>query len=167
MFIPSNCKDHLIKVDMGFKINPIYRQEKLCYFLPENIYYQKLIIVDGKANAIKDDARTIVITGEIEESNPIHFNIEIYPPLPGNASINTELVSLPFYPEINTEIVIRDNNTAYNFYHFSCIKIIHRPNALPYLQLRYLDHFYNTNVANVLRKWHPDGITLLDNIPHR
>ena len=27
-FIPANSKDHLIEVAMGFKTNPIYRQEK-------------------------------------------------------------------------------------------------------------------------------------------
>ena len=101
MFIPSNSNQQLIEVDMGFKNNPIYKQEKLCYFLPENIYYQKLVIVDGKANAVKDDARTIVITGETEESDPINFNIEIYPHLPDRSAIDAKFILLPFYPEIH------------------------------------------------------------------
>ncbi len=166
-FIPTNSNDHLIEVDMGFKINPIYRQEKLCYFLAENIYYQKLTIVDGKMNAIKDDARTMVITGEIEESNLINFNLEIHPPLPGKSTINAKFILLPFYPEINTEIVIRDNSLENIFYHFSCKKLIHKPGPLPYLQLRYLNNYSIANVATVLNKWHMNVITLLENIPHR
>lgn len=163
-FIPPNSKDYLIEVDMGFKINPIYRQEKLCYFLPENIYYQKLIIVDGKSNAIKDDARTIVITGCIEDSSLINFNIEIFPRLSEKSNINTAIISLPFYPEINTEIVIRDNSTLNTFYHFSCNKIIYKTGAPAYLQLRCLSNYHYTNLHTVLRKWHPNEITLLNNI---
>jgi hypothetical protein len=32
-----------------------------------------------KANAIKDDARTLVITGLAAANDPIPFNVEIYP----------------------------------------------------------------------------------------
>jgi hypothetical protein len=160
-FIPSNSKEHLIEVNLGFKMNPIYRQEKLCYFLPENIYYQKLSIVDGKMNAIKDDARTLVITGQVEESNPIRFNIAIHPPLQAKSNLEDGFILLPFYPEINTEIVIRNINT---FYHLCCTKVIHKSGSQPYLELRYLNHYYHTNLATVLRKWHPDGITVLHNI---
>jgi hypothetical protein len=167
VFIPPNSKDHLIEVDMGFKINPVFRQEKLCYFLPENIYYQKLSLVDGKMNAIRDDARTIVITGQVEESNLINFKVAMHPRLPEKSNIDTEFILLPFYPEMNTEIVIRDRSSENTFYHFSCNKIIHKAGALPYLELRCLNSYYHTNLATVLRKWHPNEITLLHNIPHR
>jgi hypothetical protein len=167
LFIPPNSKDYLIKVDLGFKINPIYQQKKLCWFLPENIYYQQLILIDGKANPVKDDARTIVITGETEEPNPIQFNVDINPSLPHDAGIDTEIISLPFYPELHTEIVIRGNTASNTFYHFACTKIIHRPASLPYLQLKYLGQYQHGNLAAVLRKWHPDEITKLDNITNR
>ena len=164
-FIPANSKDQLIEVDMGFNINPIYRQEKLCYFSPENIYYQKLSIVDGKMNPIKDDARTIVLTGETDGGNLIKFTIEVYPALPATASINQDFILLPFYPEINTEIVVKDSKIENNiFYHFSCIKIIHKANGVPYLQLRHLNNYNITNLAAVLRKWHSTDITMLENI---
>ena len=163
-FIPPNSRDQLIEVDLGFNINPIYRQEKLCYFLPEHIYYQKLIIVDGKMNAIKDDARTIVITGQAEESDVTNFNIEIFPRLPAQATIDTA-ISLPFYPELNTEIVIRDKHTTNTFYYFSCNKIIYKTGSLPCLQLRCLNSYYHSSLPMILRKWHPAEITELQNIP--
>jgi len=166
-FIPPNSKDHLMEVDMGFKTHPVYRQEKLCYFLPDNIYYQKLSIVDGKANAIKDDARTLVITGLAAANDPIHFNVEIYPRLPANADIDTANILLPFYPELNTEIVIRDSSTKDHFYHFSCTKVIHQAATLPCLQLRCLNHYNHNNLAAVLYKWYPNGIITLNNILDR
>jgi hypothetical protein len=164
-FIPPNSKDHLIEVDMNFTTNPIYRQEKLCYFLPANIYYQKLVIFDGKMNPIKDDARTLVITGKVEAADPIHFNVTIYPSLPANATIDTGAISLPFYPELNTELVIRDRDIPDNFYQFSCTKIIYSAGSLPQLQLRCMDHYKHRTLAAVLHKWHPGGITVLNNIP--
>jgi hypothetical protein len=164
-FIPSNSKDQLIEVDMGFRENPLFKQEKLIYFIPENIYYQKLAIADGKANFIKDDARAIVISGNTGENDLIPFNIEIYPSLPAAVNINRKTISLPFYPELNTEIVVRDTVAANMFYHFSCYKIIYKTGALPYLQLRCLGSYNHGNLATVLRKWHPAEIKSLENIP--
>jgi len=162
-FIPANSKDQLIEVDMGFKTNPVFRQEKLCYFLPENIYYQQLSLVDGKMNPIKDDARTLVITGCIEATNPVNFELEIFPRLPMNANINLQ-AALPFYPELNTGIVIRDNEKKDIFYHFTCNKVVYRPGRLPYLQLRCLDQYQHKNLAAVLHKWHPYPVKELINI---
>lgn len=163
-FIPANSKDQLMEVDMGFTINPVFRQEKLCYFLPENIYYQQLGLVDGKRNPIKDDARTLVITGRIEEPNPVNFELEIFPKLPANADINTLQISLPFYPELSTGIVIRDNSRKDIFYHFTCNKVVYRPGLLPCLQLRCLDEYQRKNLAAVLHKWHPCPVKELMNI---
>ena len=162
-FIPANSKEHLIEVAMGFKTNPIYRQEKFIYFLPDHIYYQQLTIVDGKMNAIKDDARTIVITGQLEIKDPIRFEVEIFPRLPASANIDTSAVFLPLYPELNSGLVIRDMIHKDIFYHFSCIKLIYR-SALPYLQLRCLDQYNHRNLGAVLNKWHPDTVTRLENI---
>jgi hypothetical protein len=163
-FIPANSKDQLIEVDMGFNTNPVFRQEKLCYFLSENLYYQQLILVDGKRNAIKDDARTLVVSGWIEEPNPVNFELDIFPALPVNADINRLQISLPFYPELNTGIVIRDNSRKDIFYHFTCNKMVYRPGALSYLQLRCVDQYQHKNLAAVLHKWHPYPIMELVNI---
>lgn len=163
-FIPFNSKDHLLEVDMGFKENPLYRQEKLVYFTQENIYYQKLAITDGRANFIKDDARTIIISGKPDESTSIQFRIDIYPSLPSAVNINRSGISLPFYPEVNTEIVIRDSVATDMFYQFSCYKIIYTT-QLPYLQLRCLAHYSYQNLANIFRKWHSTDIQSIENIP--
>lgn len=164
-FISTNNQQQLIEVDLGFKNNPYYKQEKCCLFLPFNIYYQKLVIADGRANAVKDDARSIVITGQFHTANSVEFEIEIYPALPVNAGLKTDVFKLPFFPEINTELIAMDDD--YIFYHFSINKIIYRTGKAAYLQLRYLGNYYNTNIVNVLKKWHPENITALANIPHR
>jgi hypothetical protein len=164
-FIPPNSRDQLIEVDLGFKINPIYKQDKLCYFLPENIYYQKLNIADGKMNAIRDEERTIIITGHIEQKDPINFLVEIFPRLPVQSNIDKNEILLPFYPELNTEIVIRDKSDVNTFYHFICTKIIHKTSMPSLLQLRCLNSYYHANLSIIFRKWHPSDITDLHNIP--
>lgn len=162
-FIPTNAKDQLIEVDMGFNMNPVYKQEKLIYFLPDNIYYQKLALTDGKGNAVKDDVRTIVISGQIEVSTPIFFNIDIYPALSAGTTFNDGSIDLPFYPEVDTGIVIRGDDKN-KFYYFSVSKVLHRSTKPPLLQLRYMDQFTYANLGAVLHKWHRDSILELNEL---
>lgn len=160
-FIPGNSQQQMMSIDLGFANNPIYKQEKLLIFLDDAVYYQKLVLTDGKANAIKDDVRTMVVSGSIETNDTISFETEVYPALPKEAGIKPALLKLPFYPELNTEIILRDE--LFIFYHFSISKIIYR-NDQPYLQLRYLGNYYNTNIIGVLRKWHSESLMQLDNV---
>lgn len=160
-FIPGNSQQQLIAIDLGFASNPLYKQEKLLIFLDDAVYYQKLVLTDGRANAVKDDARTIVVSGSIKANDTISFETEAYPALPKEAGIEPSILNLPFYPELNTEIILRDE--LFIFYHFSCSKIIYR-NGQPYLQLRYLGNYYNTNILAILRKWHKEVLLQPDNI---
>ncbi len=164
MFISSNSKDHLIEIDLGFTINPIYRQEKIVYFLPDNIYYQQLVMIDGKQNPVKDDCRTLVFSGSSKEDFTITFFVTIYGSLPASADIDQNSIALSFYPELDTIIVIRDKRNTNIFYEFSCSKILHKANAAPFIQLRYLGDYTHGNLAAVLNKWHPERILLLENI---
>ncbi len=158
-FLPSNSKDHFIEVDLGFTVNPIYKQDKLCYFLTDNVYYQRLSIVDGKNNFIKDDARTIVIAGKPDESTMIKFDLEIYPGLPANA-VDTAAVLLPFYPDTTTEFVIKDKELNNSFYHFSTMKIIYKNGGTSWLQLRHTGNYNGATLAGIFRKWHPEPVTI-------
>lgn len=160
-FIPCNSQHQLVAIDLGFANNPLYKQEKLLIFLDDAVYYQKLVLTDGRANAIKDDTRTIVTTGSINPAGKIYFETEVHPLLPKEAGINSSALQLPFYPELNTEIILRDE--LFIYYHFSVSKIIYR-NEQPYLQLRYLGNYYNTNIIAVLRRWHNEAIIALPNI---
>ena len=161
VFISANSKDHLIEADLGFAVNPLYKQDKLCFF-PGKVYYQRLLLVDGKNNSIKDDARTIVIAGKLDESTGIRFNLDIYPSLPGNA-VDTSSLILPFYPEINTEIVLRDKELINTFYHFSCLKIVYKTGGNSRLQLRHIGNYNSSSLSAILSKWHPDPIKLTPN----
>lgn len=160
-FIPGNSQQQIISIDFGFANNPLYKQEKLLIFLDDAVYYQKLVLTDGKANAIKDDVRTFVVSGSIKTDDSISFETEVYPALPKEAGIDPAVLKLPLYLEPNTEIILRDE--LFIFYHFSCSKIIYR-NERPYLQLRYLGNYYNTNIIGVLRKWHSEALMQLDNV---
>ncbi len=160
-FIPSNSQHQIILIDLGFASNPLYKQDKLLLFLDDAVYYQKLVLTDGRANAIKDDIRTIITTGSISTAGKIAFETEVHPLLPKEAGIDPSILQLPFYPELDTEIILRDE--LFIYYHFSVSKLIYR-NEQPYLQLRYLGNYYNTNIIGVLRRWHSEAITALHNI---
>ena len=160
-FIAGNSQQQLLAVDLGFVNYPLYKQEKLLIFLNDAAYYQKLVLTDGRANPVKDDVRTLIVSGEINTGKQIQFQTEVYPALPKEAGIDPSFLNLPFYPEQHTEIILRDE--MFIFYHFSVSKIIYR-NEQPYLQLRYLGNYYNTNITAVFNKWHSDAITVLPNI---
>lgn len=163
-FIPPNSKDYLLEVDLGFASNPLYRQEKLCCFIPDQVYYQKFTLEDGRGNAIKEDVRSIIITGQFNNTELVRFSTDIYPRL-SSTTITPEEIRLPFYPELNTELFVRAKEKSNAFLHFSCAKIIYREGADTYLQLRHIGSYYYAGMLAVLSKWHPEIITNLPNIP--